>query len=405
MNNHALKALKGVLVLEANVLVLGLTSFVTSLGSGVWIWFLSLYVVKELHASSVELGLIYLISLLCFTAGGFLGFMADSIGRRPVISIGTCLLSAITLLMACSTTWIEIALLMGVMRLIQSSYMGSIMAMASESATPSRSGSALAFINLFSYAGLVPAPYLGSWLYMVYSSYQKLFAFGAILIAIAAIVRALTLRETLPKRTRPAIYMSEMKAKISIALKNTKLRWLVAFGGVYAFSANLTMGVYGLWILYASEVIGLSSHDIGLWGSIYQACFMATMLPAGKLIDKVGFKKALLICIPLEALASALFIHARGLAQVVAISLIDAISSSIDLVALQTSIALTSPIEYRAGALSLYSSVFYGSSAPSTYVGGHLYTYAKHMPFITSALLQALSAILLAFLLKKQKAE
>ena len=269
------------------------------------------------------------------------------------------------------------------------------MAMASESVNPNKRGLALAFVNLMSYAGLVPAPYVGSWLHAIYASYQKHFVFGAMLIAIAAIVRIAFLKETLQREAKREAYFKELMSKASQALKNARLRHLIIFGAIYAFSANLTIGVQGLWVLYATEVGKLTSSDIGLWGAIYQACFMAIMMPAGKLIDKIGFKKMLIIGIPIEALASALFIYARGLIQVTLISAMDAIFSSIDIVALQVAIATTSPSEYRAGALSLYSSAFYGASSPSTYIGGSLYAYNKQTPFLLSAGLEALTALLL----------
>jgi len=392
-SDEPLRLLAGVgqLRLGMNVLVLSLTSFATSFSMGLWLWYFSLYAVEEVGASSVELGLIFLVSTLCFFFGGFLGFLADSVGRKNVIVVGTSLYSLLTLAMGLSKSWITLALSLAGIRLIHSCYFGSMLAMTAESVDPSRRGMALSMLNLLSFAGLVPAPYVGSWLHAFYGSYQQLFAVSAMLTSLMAVSR-LILRETLPLESRGKPSLRSIKLKMLDALSSSRdLKGVLVLSGLYSFSSSLTMGIYGLWILYATEVAGLSTEELGLWGAIYQAAFMLTVLPAGRLADKVGFKKMLFIGIPVEALSCLAFAYARGLPLVASVSIFDAVGSAMNIIALEVAVAHLSDSAHRAGALSLYSAAYYGSSAPASYVGGHIYSYSKSMPFILSASLQTLS--------------
>jgi len=179
------------------VLVLAAGDLVASFGFSLFFPFLTIYLVQTLGASAAEAGLVIAAYSLCSIVSGIVGgWLADRIGRRPVL-IGS--ISATTLLvlsMALAVEVWQVALIMLLLGCIDPAFLPAARAAVADTVEEERRPRAFGLLGVANALGWIAGPVIGAGLSTL--GYPLLFAISGVLIGGYVVIAFFWLPETRP---------------------------------------------------------------------------------------------------------------------------------------------------------------------------------------------------------------
>jgi len=266
------------------VLVLATGDLVASFGFSLFFPFLTIYLVQTLGASAAEAGLVLAAYSLCSIVSGIVGgWLADRIGRRPVL-IGSVACSAVLVSsMAFVTQAWQIGVVMLLLGCIDPAFVPAARAAVADTVEEERRPRVFGLLAVANAVGWIAGPVIGAGLSTL--GYPLLFAVSGLLIGAYVVIAGRWLPETRPARsgttavpvTGGSIGMPVVASfdgggppaqagESDEAIDPARLRVFIAFLPLLGLAQALAF----LWVttlpIYAAGALGL---PIPLWGLLF----------------------------------------------------------------------------------------------------------------------------------------
>ena len=291
-----------------NVAVISFTSSLYQVFNQLWQLWWSLYLLNILNAPITVVGLLSTIqssSQILFQLPG--GILADRIGRKKVIVLGTTLRIVGPVLLFLAPTW-EWVIPGMIFNAFSSLYMPAFNAIIADSLPHERRGAAYGAYRTITSIPNIVMPIV-SGIYIDAMGLEKGVKTGLLLYigaaVVAMILRALLLKETLVSEGEAR---SSMKEVLGYDARNllSKFRGTLLAMLVVACISGFTMRmVYPYLVIYGVEVVGLSKSQWGALQTIATGIATAFYLIGGVISDRIGRLPNILLArsiLPIEAL-------------------------------------------------------------------------------------------------------
>ena len=274
--------------LQRNVIVISLTLFVMMAAYFSWYLLLPLYL-RQLGASNIQVGLSYTLLAISWAAMQLMGgFLADRVGRKPLIALPTFVAVLLYYLVGTSRTWQSLVVFLVLVNSFSALQWPAFLSMLAESVSSHRQGAAFSLMELFVVLGITVGPAVGAAL-LPRIGLSGLMMITALLAIPCAVVRAVFLRETKAQCRqedgRPARWL----------LQRRHGTFLMA---AIFLALALTLTVYGPFIaLYAKDIISLGESQINLMFALGGLAAIFLSLLGGRIIDRAGSRRVLMFCV------------------------------------------------------------------------------------------------------------
>lgn len=248
------------------------------------------------------------LAISAYAFGRFLadiptGILADKYGRRPIMIIGTLLLSVMALLNAWAGSFAEFL----VYRLIQG--IGSAMWMTSRSTLladilkPEERGRVMGYFQTFMLLGSSAGPVVGGYVASLYGI-RSTFYFYALTGLISLIITYLLIKEPEGVSHRSEHLSFDIgTAKRVMRNRSFSLACLATFTVFF-----MRTGIRGTMIpLYANGVLGLDEISIGAIISYATIMNLILTIPMGHITDYFGRKPAIVLSLIFTAISALVF--------------------------------------------------------------------------------------------------
>ncbi len=390
-----IKRIRNFLALERNILALTISSAVGSFGTALWMNIFSLYVYEELHATELEVGLVYTIggiaSILLMIP---VGYLADRIGKKKVVVTGCYLMAFAQLLFAFTTSWIEV---LPVLFLFNAAfcYRPVMSALIADSLTRKQRATGFAAFEILPGITTIFASGLGGFLAEPEVwGFQPLFVLAAALSLIMAVIRHAFLREPESRSDTGSTFESPIRSLTYIRRSSRSLKALFIMNLYGSFFGAMAYPQF--YTLYARELLQLSRTQIGLLFSITGAFRALLLVPGGKLADHYGRKRFLVLSTLAYPPLVIAFLFAPSATAVYAISAVDSVVEGLSQPSWQAIEADLMPRGKRGTLMGLFSAARSVASLPSPMIGGYLWqNYGPRSPFYVIASIAAIDLVLL----------
>lgn len=382
------------------------------------------FVVNELGGSATILGIIMFVSMLALASVQFLGgFLADKYGRRMLVSTLTFGVALSFIFYAAAPTW-HFILIGAAVQNVCLLYQPALNAMMADSVPPEKRGMGFSILNLIMSVSTTPGPIVALALVAIFGPNWGMRIAYTIVIALylaAATVR-LKLRESLKNaekmNVRGAIksFPQALKEGVSIwKIMPRSTRFVFFSELIVRFSNSLTQVLF---LVYAFNVLQIGGPlNAGVeqslqlarirWGYVLTALFVCMIIlsfPVGRLLDRIGRKKPLILSNLLIVPAILLFAYGNYWTLYVAMPLFG-FSMLLGFSSYQTLFADLIPQAQRGKVIGSMNFFAYILMAIAGATGGFMYDYiSPQLPFILAVLLIIPSTFLI-LRVREQKPE
>jgi len=271
--------------------------------------------VEALGGSAATVGLIGFAAMMAQALVQFPGgYLADKYGRRWLISTMTFGVALSYGFYALAANWQIImggAIIMNLCLI----YRPALNAIIMDSLPPDRRGMGFSIINLITSVSTTPAPLMAGWLFTQYDLVPSMrMGYGIVVAAylVAAFIR-LRLKETVEDpehidlRQLLGTYPQSVVESIRVWKEVPRSAFVLFITGlIMNFSLSLFMPVLVFWIV---DDLGISEVR---WSFILTVLFISMIvlaIPCGKLIDRIGKKKPLVLAYLLFLVVIPLFLY------------------------------------------------------------------------------------------------
>lgn len=199
----ALAPLEGLRRLSAEfprvVLVLAAGDLVASFGFSLFFPFLTIYLVQQLGASAAQAGLVVAAYSLCSIGSGVAGgWLADRLGRRPVLIVSSASTALLVTSMALVTEAWHVGLVMLLLGSIDPAFLPAARAAVADAVDEDRRPRAYGLLGVANALGWIAGPVIGAGLSTL--GYPLLFGVSGILVGCYSLIALRWLPETRPAR-------------------------------------------------------------------------------------------------------------------------------------------------------------------------------------------------------------
>ena len=400
-----LKQVKTYLALEYNIRVVCLAFFAINLGSALWLQLLPIHLdhlgLTAVWIGAIIIGQVAAISIMSLPSGK----LSDLIGRRPPLVVGSGLVVIITFLLYFAVDPTVIFILVVLDGVAWGLIVPAVIALIAESAPPTQTGMAYASYYFSAFlATVVGSAFSGILADLL--GFPSLFLIGATVSTFAFLILYFFIKETVITKNshRIALKQSVLKSipeTVALLRNNSDLTWLAVAIAIHAFGFAMFTPFIPL---YAKYGIRLDVVQIGFLLAIWNAGFLLSQIPSGRLTDLLGSRPTLVIHFILSSVTWGLYplFPNFGLAAVTLI-LMGAVGA-MDMPARRIMMLESSPKGGKAtivGGLDFITGV---ASILAPIIGGAFWDRMGYSaPFIGAAILNLFACVPLVLLLKKQR--
>lgn len=379
--------LKDRLYLPRDAWILALTSAVWGIGASMANPFQSIYF-YALGSDSLFIGYLLAtssaVTALMQLVGGY---VADAWGRRKVIVIFS-FLSAASAWAYIFIDHYQLLMLPVMLASIAGVYGPAFNAMLMDTMEPELRPRGIASYTLITSIPSVFSPYLGGLLIQGYGTLTGVriaYFIGGLLGLVAVSYRALTLKESFSganaeKRKPPLTFISDFVKDIYDAMKNMNddLRKIL----VYSITASIGTGMTVPYTsLYVINVLGLQAQYYGVLTDVTGLVSLMLLLPAARIVEKVGLKKSAILASLSTPLNQLIFVKAKGMEDLVSWSVLGGASGALMGPSMTSLQADLSTPEIRGRVIALFSVFPLLVTVPAQILGGYIYNY--YGPLVT----------------------
>jgi len=370
-----------------NVVALGFVSFFTDMSTEMILGILPVYLVEELGATKVILGLIEgLAELTNYIFRMVSGFISDRVGRRkPFVFAGYFLSGIAKPLFAYATTWLDALIVRIVDRMGKGVRTAPRDALISQSIRERDAGKAFGIHRTLDQLGAVLGPLLAFILIpMVGVRTVFLASFIPALIALIILLIAVAEVATPPKSSR-------LLPEVSRVLSG-KFLWLLLSLSIF------NLGAYNFsFILVRASELGVAVLAAPIVYMLMNLTHTAVGIPSGILADRIGREKTLVLAMLMFAFTSLMLAYLSGAwIYGILLALIFGVFQGMYDTVSRAVVPRYVPEELRGSAYGAYYLVIGVSFLLGMSIVGMLWDYVgRTIAFTYSTILSALGATLL----------
>jgi len=382
-----------------NYLVLTLTSTLWGIPVSIINTYFSLYI-QQLGGTETVIGLIAALGSATFVAFAILGgHIADVYGRKRLVGTMTVFVGFSYFLMAIAPNWQFLAIATVVVNVFWI-FEPAFWAMLADSIKKEKRGTAFAVFSCLSLLPWAIMPSIGGYLidlYDVLSTMRVTFVCLAIVGITIGLLRLLLLTETITPQD--ALDKNEYSVRglgkfVKDAFKGHLQTWLWMPPSALALTACYILWAfeYGLvepyWVIYAKEMIGLTSTEWGIAIGVGSAIGLGSkILVVGKLLDKFGRRKILLVTTGLDIFTYLLFIRSGMFTHVLALWIVGSFIWSFYEPAYSSLEADIIPERRRGRVFAAFGVAWSAFSIPASLIGGLVYEQiSPQLSFVMAAI-------------------
>ena len=394
--------------LRGNLLILIISYMLFRISGGLTSSYYPLYV-RELGASPLVIGLISSIGSLVV---GLMripgGYFADRFGRKRIIVVFTFVAAFSYLIFAAAPDWKYIVL--GTIVLNMSFvYFPALNALEADSIPEESRGMGFAATQMLPHLTSIGAPLVSAYFitrFGLVTGIRFSYVLAGVFVFASAVVRHYWLKETL---SDPEPFeMNQLGNVFSESLSSIIGVWKEMPRNVTYFAIALL--IHGLQMpilmnfhpLYATDIVGVTESQWGQFNSISMLISLILALPVGKLIDRLGRKRGIMLYFLFSIPTLGFLIISRGFTQHLVVIVLFALSNTFfpAFAALQADMI---PKESRGRVLGSLWTLRNFAMIPSATIGGFLYEYHPAAPFMFAFGLQAVAMGIIALKVKTPK--
>lgn len=353
---------------------------------------------KSLGASVAQIGLFYtLFQILPLILQILGGWISDSLGRLRSIAMGSVagVLSYIGLLLAPTWPWVFLGESLGaITRSLIGPSFGAFIAEESEEENRARVYGITS--TIFTIVTVVGPP-LGGWL-ADHFGFKFMLMIAAIIYLSATILRVFMAKRAASHKEKTApgkLTMESLKVNLggmlAIILSGGLITWMIITDGVRDIAFSLS-GTYTA--VYAEEIGGLTTTQIGWLTSIFGVSSMLINIPAGWLADKKGERVNIVLGFILNFFGLITFINLNSFWGYALAWSIFGLGVGLMQPAYQSLLSKALPEKLRGTGFGLIQSSLGVFSLPAPYIGGYIYeNVSPRAPFSITAWISLLAIV------------
>jgi len=400
-----------------NYLVLTLTSTLWGIPTSITYTYFSKYVLDGLGGTETIIGLITAIGSATFVIFAIIGgHIADLHGRKKLVGLMTVILGLSQFLIAIAPNWQFLILAIIVINICWI-FEPAFWAMLADSVNEEKRGTAFAFSSCLDFLPWAIMPFIGGYLIDIYGILPIMrwtYVGLAIVGVFVGIIRLSMLTETISpqnKKTIEQYSLKELGKLVKDSFKEHLQTWLWMPHSALALTASYILWAfeYGLvepyWIVYAEEIIGVTSTQWGIITAVGSAIsIVSKILVVGKLLDKFGRRKILLATTASDVLTYLLFIRCGMFIQVLALWMVSSFIWSFYDPTYSSLEADLIPEERRGRVFAAFGAAWSAFSVPASLLGGFIYErVSPELSFVMASIGVMLCFILTALFIKQSQ--
>ncbi|HXH32954.1 MAG TPA: MFS transporter [Plantibacter sp.] len=282
--------------LGREVLVLGGVAFFVMLGFGVVIPVLPVYV-RSFGVGYLEVGaVVSVFALMRLIANPFVGMLVDRLGERVVLASGIGIVAVSSAFVGLAADYPQLLLLRGVGGIGSAMFSVAAMTLLLRTTMPHRRGRAVGFYQGGFLVGGMAGPAIGGLLATI--SLTAPFFFYAGTLAVAGTLGLVMLRRSLVASPDDEPRAPEL-FRVVLRDRRYQAALLANFATGWA-----SMGVRGALVpVLVVESLHREASWTGIAFAIAAVAQTLALVPAGRFVDTVGRRPAMLVAFPIAALA------------------------------------------------------------------------------------------------------
>ncbi|UCD97145.1 MAG: MFS transporter [Candidatus Bathyarchaeota archaeon] len=335
--------------------------------------------------------------------------IADRHGRRQIIVMMTFVIAFSFLFHIFAPDWrfVLIGMVISNLSLI---YQPALDAILADSVPPEKRGMGYAAVNVIPNIPTIVAPAIAGYLvdsYGVVPGMRIVYTVVFFCMLSAALIRLFFLQETL-ENPQP-IELRAVKAAFRDSLTAIREAWrdmprtlrfvTIAFL-VSAFEEPMFRMFTSLYVL---DVVGITELEWGLVNTVWVATTLILGFPFGKVVDKIGRRRSILIAYALFMPSTLLFILSTGFSMLLVVHVMFGVGGCLIMPAYNALLADLIPKEKRGRIMGTIVTMNILATVPSSAFGGVLYGASPVYPFFLSMILGASVSLIVLFAVREPK--
>lgn len=335
--------------------------------------------------------------------------IADRYGRRQIIVMMTFSIAFSFLFYIFAPDWrfVLIGMIISNLSLI---YQPALDAILADSVPSEKRGMGFAAVNVIPNIPTIIAPAVAGYLVATHGlvpGMRLVYTVVFFCMMIASFIRLFFLRETLDN-PQP-IKLDAMKVAFKDSFSAIREAWrdmprtlrfvTVAFL-VSAFEEPMFRMFTSLYVLY---VVGVGPIEWGLVNTAWIATTIIFGFPFGKVVDKIGRRKSILVAYSIFIPATILFVLARSFSHLLVVYIFFGVGGCLIMPAYNALLADLIPKEKRGRIMGTIVTLNILATVPSSALAGFLYGASPVYPFILSIILGATVSMIILFAVKEPK--
>jgi MFS family permease len=392
--------------LRGNLLVLITSYVVFGFTSSLFTPFRSLYI-RELGASPLVLGLMSSLGSVVLALIRLPGaYIADRYGRRGIIVLFTFGAALSYGFYVVAPDW-RLILVAVVVSNLSHIYQPALEAIEADSMPPEKRGMGYLLVWWLPGAPGLFAPAISGYLverYGLVPGMRLVYAIVFVSALTIALIRWRYLEETMegsaslgPRELGSAFV--EAAGSIREAWMESRDIWfLAAVLLLVSFENPLYNLLYGL---YAVDVVGVSAMEWGLVSIIGTMAMSLVGVPAGRLIDRVGRRRGMLLAYVFSVPALLALTLIRGFAQMAVVNIAFMVCNSLLFPSIMAMQADLVPRERRGRVMGLMGTLRSLAMVPAGVVFGLLYEVNRTYPYYVGILIEVIIVLVIFFFVRE----
>lgn len=387
--------------LRGNLLVLMASYMVFGFTSGLFSPFRSPYI-RELGASPLVLGLMtsagYVILALVRIPGAFI---ADRYGRRKVIVVFTFGAALSYAFYVFAWDW-RVILVAVVVSSLSHIYQPALEAIEADSLPPGRRGLGYSLIWVMpgvpAFLGPVASGYLVE-RYGLVPGMRVVYAVVLVCVLAVAGIRWRYLEETAGEEEE--LGRRELVASFRESVWSIREAWRgmdreIRYVTLVYLLMSLEFPLFQtFYSLYAYDVVGVTGLEWGLISTIGSVALILVGYPAGKIVDRIGRRRSMLLAYLLSTPTLLGFMAARGFTQMAVVNVVFQVSTAFFFPALNALRADMVPREKRGRIMGLMGTMRSIAMVPAATVFGYLYELNRAYPYMIGVAIEVVTVTII----------
>lgn len=335
--------------------------------------------------------------------------IADECGRRQIIVMMTFVIAASFLFYIFAPDWrfVLVGMIISNLALI---YQPALDAILADSVPKEKRGMGYAAVNVIPNIPTIIAPLIAGYLVQTYGIIPGMRIVYTIIffcMLTAALIRLLFLKETIENPRK--IQLEALKIAFKSSLSAIKEAWkempktLKFVTAAFLLSAFEEPVFRTFTALYVLDVVGVVEMEWGIVSTAWVATTLIFGFPLGKVVDKIGRKKSILISYTIFIPTTLLFLTSGNFTQLFIAYLLFGIAGCLIMPAYSALLADLIPKEKRGRIMGTIVTLNILATVPASALGGVLYATSPVYPFILTMSLGATVSLIILLAVKEPK--